>query len=170
MEGSCWLCWPIHLEISTQTTKERAKTLTEVSTKDRSLSKQQVRFGEPSRPPDLAISRDPGDDRQVRIGESTVKKIAALCLLVGWFVAMGYSQDTGMPSYQVLLPVNAFESVNLGNLDVLVNAPVRSKDGVFPLNFSLATNSLIFVDANKVYRSTASHGLAYTEGATLGKN
>jgi len=48
--------------------------------------------------------------------------------------------DTGMPSYEVMYPVNAYESVNLGNLSILLQAPVRSKSGPIPLNFMLTDN------------------------------
>jgi hypothetical protein len=97
-----------------------------------------------------------------------MRTIVALCFLLGCCLA-GYAQvDTGIPSHNATFPVSAYESVNLGNLNILLQAPVRSKGGPIPLRFMLTANSQIYVDANKVYRTTASSPSGFfSNGATL---
>jgi len=68
--------------------------------------------------------------------------------------------DTGMPSYEVMYPVNAYESVNLGNLSILLQAPVRSKSGPIPLNFMLTDNVQISTPGTNYATTATGAGLA----------
>jgi YD repeat-containing protein len=63
--------------------------------------------------------------------------------------------DTGMPSYEVTIPINAYESVNVGNLSILIQAPIRSKQGPIPLTFILTDNIQIYTDSASSYETTA---------------
>jgi hypothetical protein len=53
-----------------------------------------------------------------------------------------------------LFPVNAYEEINLGSLNIVVHAPIRSKGGPIPLMFALAENVQIFPNANNQYATT----------------
>jgi YD repeat-containing protein len=57
--------------------------------------------------------------------------------------------------------------VNLSNLNILLQAPVRSKGGPIPLNFMLTANSQIFVSGN-VYATTA-NGTVLARGYWAGQ-
>jgi hypothetical protein len=97
-----------------------------------------------------------------------VNKSVAFCFLLFCSSLTIAQSDTGTPSHNATFPVSAYESVNLGNLNILIQAPVRSKGGPIPLRFMLTANSQIYVDANKVYRTTASSPSGFfSNGATL---
>jgi hypothetical protein len=98
-----------------------------------------------------------------------MKTIFTLGTILACFLAAAFAQtDTGIPSYEATIPINAYESVNLGNLNILLQAPVRSKGGPLPLSFMLTANSQIYVNANKVYLTTASATSSFwANGAVL---
>src|SRR5579862_4071878 len=72
-----------------------------------------------------------------------------LCLL---FATTAYSQtDTGTPSFEAMYPVNAYESVNLANLNILIAAPLRSKGGPIPLDINISQNIQLYTDGLYYY-------------------
>jgi len=67
---------------------------------------------------------------------SLFHKLFMLCFLLGTAWAQS---DTGTPSYEAMMPISRYESVNLANLMILLHAPIRSKGGPIPLNFGYRT-------------------------------
>lgn len=63
--------------------------------------------------------------------------------------------DFQIACWSDLFPVNAYEEINLGSLNIVVHAPIRSKGGPIPLMFALAENVQIFPNANNQYAATA---------------
>jgi hypothetical protein len=91
------------------------------------------------------------------------KHILIAILLIGLPVTGHTQTDTGIPSHQLIVPINAFESLNLGNINILLQAPVRAKGGPFPLNFMLTANVQLYELAGQ-YASTISQGTSLARG------
>jgi YD repeat-containing protein len=85
-------------------------------------------------------------------------------LLILFLASLAVAQsDTGTGAFEAIYPVNAYESINLGNLNVLLHAPLRAKQGPIPLSFQITSNVQDYVIANE-YSTTTTLGPSFAQG------
>jgi hypothetical protein len=85
-----------------------------------------------------------------------MKKSLALCFLLAYIGAAFGQSDVGTPGPDSFWRVNDAESVNLGNLNIMLHAPIRSKGGPIPFNGTIGENVLVYTPTgNAIYATTA---------------
>jgi len=88
-----------------------------------------------------------------------------ITILLACIAIPGHAQTgTGTPSFGVSIPINAYESVDAGTLNLLFQAKVRSKLGSIPLSFALSTNSQLYVNSNDQYATTSASPVHLAQG------
>jgi hypothetical protein len=89
--------------------------------------------------------------------------ILFLCCLVQTLAvvpAVVAQSATGLPSYETVAPINPYESINVGNLNLVLQAPVRAKGGPVPVSISLVQNAQLYE-----WQPLAGHGYFFNSTA-----
>lgn len=87
-----------------------------------------------------SLQSDPPKEKEKNPMQSRTLVSAAVLLLTTLLSALAFGQNDRVPTFSVI-ENHGVDAINLQNLDILINPPVRDKTGAIPFPFAMVGNS-----------------------------